>query len=316
MITFKVKNEPDQNWNKRLLTSSSGTIYHTVEYSKILKEVLKREPYFLTFYSPDGEIIAQLLGSKHSSKNKVKSFLRRISHKKKDVFSWTFGPVIFDPSYNNQICEKLSDFLISNNFLVRGSEHPLTNKPLTNIKKPLVSKNWSTYLIDLSLNEKDLWEKMDKHSARKNIQRSLKKGVEVREITRSEITFYQKIREETHNPVSLKVLEKRWDLLHKVGWTIFTAFSNDIPIGGIQASSFNGYVNEWGVARTAIDTNEKFYAQDLLKWSIIKWGIENKFRFYDLSGVNPNPTNSKEEGILRYKKKWGGKHIFYNQIVL
>ena len=82
-----------------------------------------------------------------------------------------------------------------------------------------------------------------------------------------------------------------------------------------MASSFNGYVNEWGVARTALDTKEKFYAQDLLKWSIIRWGIDNKFRFYDLSGVNPTPTDSKEEGILRYKRKWGGKNIFYNQII-
>ncbi len=316
MITLESNTEPDLNWNNRLLKSTSGSIYHTVEYSKMLRW-LGREPYFLTFISQNGEIIAQLLGSKYSrfkKKGKVQSLLGNIISSKKDIFSWTFGPVLFDTNSNNQICEKLSDFLISKNYLVRGSEHPLTNKPLSNVKKPLISKNWSTYLIDLSLDEKNLWEKMDKHSARKNIERSIKKGIKVREISRSEIKFYQSIREET-NPVPLEVLEKRWDYLHQLGWTIFTAFSNDAPIGGIMASSFNGYVNEWGVARTALDTKEKFYAQDLLKWSIIRWGIDNKFRFYDLSGVNPTPTDSKEEGILRYKRKWGGKNIFYNQII-
>ena len=30
---------------------------------------------------------------------------------------------------------------------------------------------------------------------------------------------------------------------------------------------------------------------------------------FDLSGVNPAPINSKEEGILRYKKKWGGNQV-------
>jgi len=315
LITLEVNAEPDSNWNNRLLKSSSGTIYHTVEYSKMLSWI-GREPNFLTFFSQNGEIIAQLLGSKYSrfkKKSKVHSLLGKIVSSQKNIFYWTFGPVIFDPNSNNLICEKLSDYLNSNKYLARGSEHPLTNKPLANVKKPLIAKNWSTFQIDLTNDETNLWEKMDKHSARKNIQRSIKRGVKVREITRSEIKFYQLIREET-NPVPLEVLEKRWDLLHQLGWTIFIAFLDDVPIGGLIASSFNGYVNEWGVARTSLDTKEKFYAQDQLKWSIIKWGIEKKFRFYDLTGANPNPIDSKEEGIFRYKRKWGGNMIFYNQI--
>ena len=30
-------------------------------------------------------------------------------------------------------------------------------------------------------------------------------------------------------------------------------------------------------------------------------------KYYNLSGINPNPESKKEEGIFRYKKKWGGK---------
>ena len=34
--------------------------------------------------------------------------------------------------------------------------------------------------------------------------------------------------------------------------------------------------------------------------------------YYDLAGANPNPLTEKEKGILRYKKKWGGKkHEYY-----
>jgi len=29
--------------------------------------------------------------------------------------------------------------------------------------------------------------------------------------------------------------------------------------------------------------------------------------WYDLTGFNPNPISKKEEGLLQYKKKWGGK---------
>ena len=68
-------------------------------------------------------------------------------------------------------------------------------------------------------------------------------------------------------------------------------------------------MNEWGVARSSIDYEQKLYSQDLIKWKIIEWGIENKMNWYDLSGINPNPVNSKERGILQYKKKWGGEKV-------
>ena len=72
-------------------------------------------------------------------------------------------------------------------------------------------------------------------------------------------------------------------------------------------SFFNKYINEWGVARSHIDTDQKLYSQDLINWKIIEWGIDNNMNWYDLTGFNPNPISKEEEGLLRYKKKWGGK---------
>ena len=57
----------------------------------------------------------------------------------------------------------------------------------------------------------------------------------------------------------------------------FLSYENETLIGGILVSSFNNYINEWG--------------------------IKNKHFFYDLSGVNPNSTSSKDSGIFRYKEK-------------
>ena len=34
-------------------------------------------------------------------------------------------------------------------------------------------------------------------------------------------------------------------------------------------------------------------------------------KWYNLAGFNPNPANSKDEGIFRFKKKWGGKQFDY-----
>ena len=62
----------------------------------------------------------------------------------------------------------------------------------------------------------------------------------------------------------------------------------------------------------AKDRIENLYSQDLIKWKIIEWGIENKMKYYDLAGFNPNPISKKEEGIIQFKKKWGGQiHQYY-----
>ena len=34
-------------------------------------------------------------------------------------------------------------------------------------------------------------------------------------------------------------------------------------------------------------------------------------KYYDLVVYNPNPETSKEEGIKRYKEKWGGEKFPY-----
>ena len=47
----------------------------------------------------------------------------------------------------------------------------------------------------------------------------------------------------------------------------------------------------------------------------MEWGIKNKMKYYDLSGFNPEPISSKEEGIIKYKKKWGGKPYYYSRII-
>jgi len=80
-------------------------------------------------------------------------------------------------------------------------------------------------------------------------------------------------------------------------------------------SHFNKYIIEGGVTRSEKDTKMKLYSQDLIKWKIIEWGINNKMRYYDLAGFNPNPESKKEYGIFRYKKKWGGKRYDYYKII-
>ena len=72
---------------------------------------------------------------------------------------------------------------------------------------------------------------------------------------------------------------------------------------------------EGGIVRSEVDAEKKLYSQDLIKWKIIEWGIENKMMYYDLAGYNPNPQDQKEAGIKRYKQKWGGVEHNYWKIL-
>ncbi len=314
MITYEIHEKPDREWNERLLQSPLGTIYHTKEYANV-QEFLNRKPLFIKFINQKGEITAQMLVVLYSRyfRRKLSYLLKKMPTSKDTFCYWTFGPIIFNYDYTMEICNEFNKFLVSKNYIIKGSDHPLSGQPLNHLKASFKVKEWATFLIDLSKNKDELWNNMNKHSARKNIERSEKRGVFVKELTKKDLHLYQQIRKES-NPVTLEVLEGRWDRLKDIGWTGFLSFQDEIPIGGLMISYFNGYLNEWGVARTKKDTQGKFYAQDLLKWKIIEWGINHKFRFFDLTGVNPEPLDEKESGIFRYKEKWGGKLFKFNKI--
>ena len=323
MISVENTNEPDSNWNKRLIDSKLGTIYQTQEYGLYTNSTLGWQTDYLKFVNQKGEIVGQLMLSIYSrftKKGNVGKILKKITGQKNKIYRWVYGPIIFDSIYNDEICKSIRDFLIPKNCRIIGYEHPLSGCTLSSIGNPFQIKQWGTFLINLSEKPEILWGKLDKHSARKNIERSQKRGVEIKEMNRSDLALYQEILSKTKKKVGSTVylpeLEILWDTLHSIGLTGFLAYKDEIPVGGIIISSFNRYVNEWGIARSEKDTIEKLYSQDLLKWKIIEWGIDNKFRYYDLTGVNPDSTDEKEAGIFRYKEKWGGNFIKYTRIVL
>lgn len=57
----------------------------------------------------------------------------------------------------------------------------------------------------------------------------------------------------------------------------------------------------------------KFQPNNLLYWSIIKWGKENKFGIFDLGGYQAGAKpGEKLYDINRFKLRWGGEIKNYN----
>jgi len=189
-------------------------------------------------------------------------------------------------------------------------------KGISSLNKKFNLVPWSTFIIDLSQPLKILFQQIDKNSGQKNIKRSKDRGVEIEEITENNLNDFLQLRnlmkeKQGITTSSLDNFSHWWKLMKPLGLSGFLARKNKEAIGGLLFSYVNKHIIEIAVARSEIDTQEKLYSQDLIKWNIIEWGSNHGLKYYNLAGFNPNPTSTKEEGIFNYKKKWGGKRYDY-----
>lgn len=325
MISLEILDKPDSQWNDRLLNSTYGTLYQTKEYASYIQSRLKARPLYLKFYEKD-ELISQLLifqtykGIKKIDKwfghGYFYSFVVKTSLLPKYTY-WTYGPVIFNMSYQKEILETLGNYLVKQKVKFRGSPHPLDSEYYFSSKFNFVKEQRSTFIINLKEKIEKIFEKTNKHSVQKNIRRSKDRGVTITELnTKEDFNVYYQLQKEHRiqnklTPYTKNDLSENYSQFQQLGSGGFLAWYNEIPIGAIAFSSFNGYINEAAIARSKIDSEKHLYSLDLLRWKIIELGVDNNCRFYDMSGVKPTNRNSKEEGIFRNKKKWGGAQYNY-----
>ena len=323
-IIIKIYEKCPDNWNDFLKLSEFGTYYQTKEYSDYRKKIVGHIPVFLQFFIKQ-ELIGELLlfqtkfalnySKKIFGDGKIFSAYKKIAKTKND-FTWNYGPVVKNSAYNKEIMNALWKFLDSNKSTFRGYANPLSKCVFEDLNGINVKKS-GTFVIDLGLDIDKILLNTDKNSVRKNIKRSEKREVIIKEIKNdNEINYHYKLLKEhrlRNNLISpsKESVKKMYEFGKNKGITGFIAFYNKKPIGSITLAHFNGYLVEQGITRSKIDIEEKLYSQELLRMEIIKWGKNNYGKYYDLAGISIGDRNSKEEGIFRNKKKWGGKLITY-----
>jgi len=325
-IQINIKTQPNINWNKLIVSSEFGTYFQSVEYAKSRSKILGHIPLFFQFFNEKNDVVGQLLCFKNRyglgrfkkkfGEGKLYSVFKKMSFPIKHL-SWTYGPIVTNPNYKNDLMISLANYIQANNYHINGSLHPLDSQTFPSSFNFIRSKK-ATFIIDLKEEIETIFKNTDKHSVQKNIKRSEERGVKVREIiTEEDVRVNHKLLKEHRKRNKLSYTSKDNTLLHfkigkNKGVTGFLAEYNGKAIASITLIYLNGYLVEQGIARSSVDLEKKLYGQELLRWNIIKWGKKKKCRFYDLAGVKAENMTTKENGIFKNKEKWGGKLISYS----
>ena len=180
-------------------------------------------------------------------------------------------------------------------------------------------QQWGTYLLDLSLDEDALFENFS-HAARKGIRKCEKNGLYVEECLKEDAFLSEFIssyyEEETSDALQDRIKRSMtWWRLNTENGRIYRFFivknKKDAVMATLGTYHWQGIVTEIMSHRTQAGQNDNTPAQDLLHWEIFKTHKNAGHKFFNMAGFNPQNRSKKEEGIRRFKAKWGGQEVTY-----
>ncbi len=317
-------------WNAWISQASGGTIFQTTFWADRLCELWDCHPYFFVVRHRNADlptlvllgfdIHSDLIIGKHTTltmrfvdkARKVLAMNRR--------FQWFGLPALINPqdgdeAYRVLLCE-IEHFCRRDQICAIGpSEMPILVR--ASIPRHWENKQWATFIIDLRQSEDDLGKNLKK-TARKAIHRAQEDGIVVRRISSLEdlrsyfdfacqcATRYGK---KMYDFVDFETMWRHFRP-HAIFET-FVAEKDREPLAGLSIWGYNGIISELGSFQSERSFREKLYGSDLIKWEVMRWGLQQGYRTYDLAGVNPEPKTPKEQGIRQFKEKWGGQYQPY-----
>jgi len=314
MISLRILENPDADWNKRIMKSEFGTFFQTVEYANLYSLRHNSKKIFLVFEN-NSEIVGQhLLFLQSRGTSSIKKFFGKFLS---PIYVWNNSILIFQKNFQNEILQSFTSFIKNKKFM--GVDNPLAKYTLDLPK----TKN-GTVILFLKDTFLETISKRDPTSTQKHIAIAgsqgipSKKGVTVKMIkTSDDIENYIKMVNLHRKGLKIpqrdpKNVKNFVELVLKFGGGVL-AFHNDKPISGIFYILFNGWMHNMGVANTNYSIKNKLSSLDYLRCNLIATGIKSKAKFFDLGGISLNPKNKKEEGILHSQTKWGGKIVLFNR---
>jgi hypothetical protein len=323
MKILNLENINEQEWDNYLFSIPNTTFFQSYNFALLYKKILGLEPRFIRF-TIDQKVAGQLLIFLGKNVSFLKGTILEnpilfLTTRIVPIVYWLDGPVCNGEKNFLEAIELLDEFCKKNRYLIRDATLPLNQEEA---KKILIEKGYKvktdyTIIVDLQKSKEEAFSALTK-KGRKAVREAQRQGVVIKRASEEKdiLEYYNLLIHHRKNlgqsmRMSYKDLKMQWDLLHfKDQMEIFMAYWNSQLVAALGVVHFNGNAIEVMSAQSELNYNENLFAGDLIKWSIIEWGIERGMKTYDLAGVNPSETASKKEkNIYQFKSKWGGKLI-------
>jgi lipid II:glycine glycyltransferase (peptidoglycan interpeptide bridge formation enzyme) len=181
-------------------------------------------------------------------------------------------------------------------------------------------KGWATFLVDLTPSEEELFKGLA-HAARKCVKKCKRAGVAT-----ARMNSFKEFRDvywaayalsERHFGREAKpCFREAWDEDTEGYYHHWVAKDDKGSVlGCLGMHVFNGVATEIASSISPEAFERKIPAQDILHWEMMLEAKRLGCHTFDLAGVSPEPETPKEEGIRRFKKKWGGDYVEYDTFV-
>ena len=280
-------------WDELVENSPQGTIFHKLDWLKIVEQHTNTKLYLFTGYLGN-EIIAAIPFFYHRS-----FFFKMLSSPVGSAMIQNLGPII--PNYDNlkqdkreyyfrEFQKELDKYIYSK---IKPHVITITTPPNLIDVRPYI---WTKYQVTPKYNYMKNIENLDwiwkgfKKQLRKNIVNAEKNGVEIEEGGLNSYKFIiQSLSmrledQELKLPVSNEYMLDLYHTFYPNNIKVFTSIYEGKQVGGIISTTYKDKISIWVGATQA--NIKGLYPVDLLQWKIIEWGHENGFKHCEILGAN------------------------------
>jgi lipid II:glycine glycyltransferase (peptidoglycan interpeptide bridge formation enzyme) len=302
MVMYVERSKDEGEWEAFLQASPEGTLYHSIEWKKVIEKSFAHSSLYLTIKNENGAIVGLCPG-----------FILNSSYTKfyhSTPYSDYGGPVLAKHCVK-QASLSLRSFLhdfCSNKGIAYAKICFMNNKSGRFFKSRAgcVEKNEGIIEIDLKATPSDfIWSKVFSKDRRRKIRLVERKGFQAREArTRSDLRdfynlYYENMRYIGASPYPYKFIENMWSILYPQNLRIWL-LENDQRVAGnlFFEDGQRSYAALVGLERKQ-NVHE---AINYLIWKEIKRAEEEGHRYVSLGGT---PSDQKKP-YYNQKMSFGG----------
>jgi len=162
------------------------------------------------------------------------------------------------------------------------------------------------YIHDLKRPLSEIWAGFS-DGRRKGIKKAEARGLEIREGDKGDIDNLYELVSSTYEEVGIPLADKSlftsaWRVMKPSNMVrLFLAFQGEELLAGRIILTYHGMIHDWyaGSGPGAKGQN----ANELLVWSVMKWGSESGFRLFDFGGAG---KPGEKYGPGEFKRRFGG----------